>query len=50
MEDFLLSNVCLSNFYFDVSVDKNNLKRLFCMKMDIFVDILRIFWLKGRFD
>lgn len=47
-EDFLPSNARSSNFHLDASVDKNNLKRSFCMKTDTSADTSRTIWPKGR--
>lgn len=45
--DFFPSNKHSNNFHLDASVDKNNLKRAFCMKTDKAKDASRPRWPKG---
>lgn len=47
--DFFPSNKHSNNFHLDASVDKNNLKRAFCMKTDKAKDASRPRWPKGKY-
>ena len=47
-EDIFPSNARSSNFHLDASVDKNNLKRSFCIKTDTSANTSRTIWPKGR--
>lgn len=47
-QDIFPSNAHSGNFHLDASVDKNNLKRSFCMKTDTTDDSTRPQWPKGK--
>lgn len=48
-EDIFPSNARSSNFHLDASVDKNNLKRSFCIKTDTSANTSRTIWPKGKY-
>ncbi|KAJ7370795.1 hypothetical protein OS493_029785 [Desmophyllum pertusum] len=48
-EDFLPSNKHSSNFHLDATVNKNDLKRSFCMKTDTSSDASKPDWPKGKY-